>query len=102
MKVRAKGQTVYHYTHGLLDSGSTKTFCAKALIEKLDVKGEQAKLSLTTVNSSESPDVELVALEVVAAKSRTEKTGVIQLANVYALANLPTLENCIASPCDIQ
>ena len=102
MKVRAKGQSVYHYTHALLDSGSTKTFCSKALIEKLDVKGEQAKLSLTTVNSSESTDVELVALEVVAAKSRAEKAGVIQLPNVYALPNLPTLENCIASPSDIR
>ena len=102
VKVRAKGQSVYHYTHALLDSGSTKTFCSKALIEKLDVKGEQAKLSLTTVNSSESTDVELVALEVVVAKSRAEKAGAIQLPNVYALPNLPTLENCIASPSDIR
>ena len=101
VKVRAKGQTVYHYTHALLDSGSTKTFCSEALIEKLDVKGEKANLSLTTVNSSETADVELVALEVVAAKRRLEKTSVIQLPKVYALPNLPTLENCMASASDI-
>ena len=101
VKVRAKGQTVYHYTHVLLDSGSTKTFCSEALIEKLDAKGEQAKLSLTTVNSSESTDVELVALEVGAAKSRAEKNGVIQLQTVYRLPILPSLENCIDSPSDI-
>ena len=34
VKVRAKGQTVYYYTHALLDSGSTKTFCSDALNEK--------------------------------------------------------------------
>ena len=73
VKVRAKGQTVYHYTQALLDSGSTKTFCSEALIEKLDVKGEKANLSLTTVNSGETADVELVVLEVVAAKSRQGK-----------------------------
>ena len=61
----AKGQTAYHYTYALLDSGSTKTFCSESLIKKLGVKNEPASLSLTTVNSSKSADVELVALEVV-------------------------------------
>ena len=100
MKVRAKDQTVYHYTHALLDSGSTKTFFSKALIEKLGVKGQQVNLSLTTVNSREEADVEVVALEVVAAKSGMGKTSVIQLPKVYALPNLPTLESCIASASD--
>ena len=53
-------------------------------------------LSLTTVNSREKADVEVVALKVVAAKSGIEKTSVIQLPKVYALPNLPTLESCIA------
>ncbi len=79
VKVRAKGQSVFHYTHALLNSGSTKTFCSEALIEKLDVKGKRANLSLTTVNSSESADVELVSLEVVAAKGGAGKTSVVQL-----------------------
>lgn len=56
------------------------------------MKREQVKFSLTTVTSSESTDVGLVALEVVAA---------IQPQNVYALPNLPSLENCTASPSDI-
>ena len=56
---RAKGQTVYYYTHALLDSGSTKTFCSDALIEKLGVKGQQVNLSLTSVNSRENADVEV-------------------------------------------
>ena len=98
VKVRAKGQTVYHYTHALLDSGSTKTFCSEALIEQLGVKGQQANLSLTTVNSRENAEVEVVAL--VAAKSGMGKTSVIQLPKVYALPNLPTLESCIASASD--
>ena len=102
VKVRAKGQSVYHYTHALLDSGSTKTFCSESLIEKLDVKGKRANLSLTTINSSESADVELVSLEVVAAKCGAGKTSVVQLPKVYALPNLPTLENCIASDSDIR
>ena len=96
VKVRAKGQTAYHYTYALLDSGSNRTFCSESLIEKLDVKGKPANRSLTTVNSSESADVELVALEVVAAKSGAGRPSV-KLPKVYMLPNLPTLENCIAS-----
>ena len=69
----------------------------KALIEKLGVKGQQVNRSLTTVNSREEADVEVVALEVVAAKSGMGKTSVIQLPKVYALPNLPTLESSIAS-----
>ena len=102
VKARAKGQTAYHYTYALLDSGSTKTFCSESLIEKLGVKGKPASLSLTTVNSSESADVELVALEVVAVKSGAGRPSVIQLPKVYALPNLPTLENCIASDSDFR
>ena len=100
VRVRAKGQTVYYYTHALLDSGSTKTFCSDALIEKLGVKGQQVNLALTSVNSRENANVEVVALEVVAAKSGMGKTSVIQLPKVYALPNLPTLESCIASASD--
>ena len=100
VKVRAKGQTVYYYTHALLDSGSTKTFCSDALIEKLGVKGQQVNLSLTSVNSRGNANVEVVALEIVAAKSGMGKTSVIQLPKVYALPNLPTLESCIASASD--
>ena len=102
VKVRAKGQTAYPYTYALLDSGSTKTFCSESLIEKLDVKGEPANLSLTTVNSSESADVELVALEVVATKGVAGRPSVIQLPKVNALPNLPTLENSIASNRDFR
>ena len=68
-KVRAKGQTVYYYTHALLDSGSTKTFCSEVLMEKLGVKGQQVNLYLTTVNRRENANVEVVALEVVVPKS---------------------------------
>ena len=102
MKARAKGQTAYRYTYALLDSGSDKTFCSESLIEKLGVKGKPASLSLTTVNSSESADVELVALEVVAVKSGAGRPSVIQLPKVYALLNLPILENCIASDSDFR
>ena len=66
------------------------------------MKGKPANLSLTTVNSSEYADVELVALEVVAAKSGVGRPSVIQLPKVYALPNLHTLENCIASDSDFR
>ncbi|XP_068728862.1 uncharacterized protein [Montipora capricornis] len=102
VKVRAKGQTAYHYKYALLDSGSTKTFCSKSLVDKLDVKGEPANLSLTTVNSSESADLDLVALEVVAAKGGAGRPNVIQLPKVYALPNQPTFEHCIASDSDFR
>ena len=98
--MRAKVQTVYYYTHALLDSVSTKTFSSEVLIEKLGVKGQQVNLSLTTVNRRENANVEVIALEVVAAKSGMGKTSVIQLPKVYALANLPALESCIALALD--
>ena len=66
------------------------------------MKGNPANLSLTTVNSSESADVELVALELVAAKSGAGRPSVIQLPKVYPLPNLHTLENCIASDSDFR
>ena len=102
VRVRAKGQTDYYHTHALLDSGSTKTFCSEALLERLNVKSKQVTLSLTTVNSSESNDVGLVALEVTAAKSVASRTGVIQLPKVYSLPNLPFLENCMALLSEIR
>ena len=102
VKVRAKGQTAYHYTYDLLDSGSTKTFCSESLVEKLDVKGEPANLSLTTVNCSESADLDLVALEVVAAKGGAGRPSVTQLPKVYTLLDLPTFEHCIASDSDFR
>lgn len=102
VKVRVKCRTTYHYTYALLDLGTIKTFCSESSIEKLDVKGKPANLSLITVNSSESADVELVALKVIAAKSGAGKSSVIQLPKVYALPNLPTLENCIASDSDVR
>ena len=76
------------------------TFCSEALIENLGVKRQQTKLSFITINSRENTDVEVVALEVVAAKSGMGKTSVNQLPKVYALPNLPTLESCIASAGD--
>ena len=95
VKVRANGQTLHS-----LDSGSTKTFCSEALIEQVGVKGQQPNVSLTTVNSRENADVEVVALEIVAAKSGMGKTSVIQLSKVYALPNLPTLKSCTPSASD--
>ena len=66
------------------------------------MKGKPRSLSLTSVNSNESADVELVALEVVAVESGAGRPSVIQLPKVYALPNPPTLENCIASDSDFR
>lgn len=77
VEVRVKCRTTYHYTYALLDLGSIKTFCSESLIEKLDIKGKPVNLSLITLNSSESADVELVALKIVAAKSGAGKSSVI-------------------------
>ena len=102
VRARAKGETDYYHSHAWLDSGSTETFCSEALLERLNVKGKQVTLSLTTVNSSESNDVGLVALEVTAAKSVAGRTGVIHLPKVYSLSNLPSLLNCMTLPSKIR
>ena len=44
--------------------------------------------------------MEVVALEVVAAKKGMGKTSLIKLPKVYTLPNLPTLESCMASASD--
>ena len=64
------------------------------------MKGQHVNLSLTTVNRRENANVEVVALEIVAAKSGTGKSSLIQLPKVYALANLLALESCIALALD--
>ena len=66
------------------------------------MKYNTANRSPATVNSSESADVELVALEVVAAKSGAGKLSVIELPKVYALSNLPTKKDCISLDSDVR
>ena len=54
---------------GNLKSAESGAQTREALVEKTGVRGQWANLSLTTVNSRENTDVEVVALEVVAAKN---------------------------------
>ena len=40
-------------TLALLDSGSTHTFCSEELVNKLNLKGDEAKIKLTTLNKTD-------------------------------------------------
>ena len=68
VKVRAKGQRKYVHTYALLDSGSTKTFCSRTLVDKLGLEGTKTTLSLTTVKDNERSDTVVVALEITGAR----------------------------------
>ena len=55
--VRAHGQSDYIQTNALLDTGSTRTFCSKDLVEQLGIDGSERVLNLETVNGERSSRV---------------------------------------------
>lgn len=52
-------------TYAFLASGSNTSFCAESLLEKLNAKGKQTKLTLTTLQGEEnSAECSLVSLQI--------------------------------------
>ena len=54
VKVRLQGGSTAVTTFAFLDSGGSSTFCTEALMEQLGVSGLKTKISLTTLEKSDS------------------------------------------------
>jgi len=102
VKVKSHGKTTsgvqYVQTYALLDPGSNKTFCSIELLKKLDLKGKEDSLSLSTLNETRDSPVQIVELEVTGTRSKR----VIHIPRVYALEAFPSLMSSIAEPDEIK
>ena len=84
-------------TYALLDSGSTNTFCSAALLQQLGISGVKARLSLTTLDRTDSVvETERVNLKV----SDVDRNNFICLHSVYVRSVLPVHLGNLAQPCD--
>ena len=65
VKVKAEGSSKFITTYALLDTGSTQTFCSKALTKALGILGTLNSVNITTLDNYNTPtDTFLVNLEV--------------------------------------
>ena len=98
VKVQAmNGETVIE-TYALLDKGSEATLCHKPLAQKLNLKGEKPKFTLTGMTGSKEIDSELVNITV----KSLDETITIQLSNVKTVEQMPVSESCITRNEDLS
>ena len=87
-------------TCAFLDQGSTTTLCDERLLERLNVHGENAIYSITTINrTSENYKKKRVSLCVSALQNEEDS---VQLTNVYPLKDLPVSPNKVLSKRDLK
>ena len=79
-------------TRALLDPGSTITFCARQLINQLDITGDDAEINLETLSDQKNIAASCVTLEI---KGRNTKGKPILLHKVLAVDGFPKLESGI-------
>jgi len=96
VKIR-KPDGEYIITNALIDSGSTNSFCTKALVKQLGVKTYSVPLKLKTLESVVNTRSTEVISKLVVAGIHVDQE--IELTNVYALdhlqidqENMPTVE----------
>ena len=86
-------------TYAFLASGSNTSFCAESLLEKLNAKGKQTKLTLTTLQGEEnSAECSLVSLQI----SDLLQENTVKLPEVYTRPNLPIPAEAIATKQDMN
>ena len=82
-------------TYAFLDSGSNTSFCTESLLEKLNTKGGQTKLTLTTLQGEEdSAECSLVSLQI----SDLHQENTVELPEVYSRSNLPIPAEALLQP----
>ena len=99
VKVKMKDSNFFVETYAFLDPGSNTTFCTERLIGQLGAPGNQASLSLTTMNNenviSNCTVVNLVACDL-------KEQNAVELPNVYSCERLPVTTKDIPSQADIN
>ena len=99
VKVRVKGQEANVLTYAFLDVGSNASFCTEDLLKKLNVTGEKANLSLTTLQNKNEPiKCSLVNLEV----SDLRESATVELPMVYSRPSLPVSTDTISTQEDLN
>jgi hypothetical protein len=98
VKVKAKnGNSVI--TYAFLDNGSDSTFCTKSLVHRLGLVGRKTKLSLTTLEKSNSmSECEIVDMEVY----DIHENVCFDLPTVFTRSTLPVSTNDIPTQQDIE
>ena len=99
VKVKAKGNNKVVKVYALLDSGSTSTWCSSKLIKKLDAKGSEIEISLTTIEKQNSPiSTTKVSLEIM----DVDENVMIELPEVFSSDKLNISSNSIARKEDVR
>ena len=98
VSVVVKGENTEVRTHALLDPGSNRTFCSKALVNDLGLYGPARQLSLKTLNEGEDTTVTEVSFSV----SKSNRAKNILLSKVLAIDKFPELNDCGATQDDVR
>ena len=99
VRVKAPGQDKVVETYAFLDNGSNTTFCTEALMDELDLKGEEITLSLTTLESAESSiRCSVTKLEI----CDLDEDHLVEVSNVFSVRALPVSVDNIARQRDVD
>ena len=86
VKVKVPGGDQQISCHALLDSGSNRTFCSGALLQRLGISGSPQQLSLSTSERADSiQTMQVTTLEI----SDMYQTQSLTLSAVFARPELP-------------
>ena len=97
--VKAKESQQVVEMYAFLDSGSNTSFCTESLLEKLNVKGKQTRLALTTLQGEQNPaECSLVSLQI----TDLNRGNTIELPEVYSRSSLPIPAEAIATQQDVN
>ena len=99
VKVKAKGSDKMIETYAFLDSGSNTSFCTETLTKRLNLEGTKMTLSLTTLESTNTPtESSFVNLEVFDLK----EDNFVELRMVFSRPSLPISRESIADQSDVN
>ena len=99
VKVKAKGKAKTVETYAFLDSGSNTSFCTEKLMRLLNLEGTKMTLSLTTMESANTPiETSYVNLEVL----DLNEDNVVELPMVFSRPSLPISRDSIAGQKDVN
>ena len=99
VRVKAKDSSSLVEVYAFLDPGSNTTFCTKRLINRLGVQGDEASLSLTTMNND---NVQSVCTVVNLVVYDLQEKNAIELPSVYSCENLPVAAKDIPTQVDVN
>ena len=100
VKLSVKGRNKFVTTYAFLDNSSDSTFCTERLAQQLGVKGKEAKISLTTMEKTDS----LIDCSVLTDLnvSDIDENCLIPLPVVFTTKEIPIAKNEIPNQDDVD